>query len=209
MSKPFASSNIVGRGLLRDCAPERELFHGIAVYVIESKYKLSRGLIPLEGAITLIQEKSPAMMGNLRKVFKSVMICDRGPNFGYFYADRCLVINLLDLPKFTENQLKMHWAALMISFTWEVLLMQGRHGYIGIRYMKILKTRAEIRFVHRCINADSHLFILFLLNVMNKSIDNLRPKRRYYKRFLREDLHNFSFGKKLAVAADGNSIVEV
>jgi hypothetical protein len=89
------------------------------------------------------------------------------------------------------------------------ILLQGRHGYIGIRYMEILRTRAAIRFAHKCITAENHLYVLSIMNVLNKGIDKLRPKRRYYELFLKQDLQNFAFGKKLAVAADGMRIVEV
>jgi hypothetical protein len=191
-------------------ADKGDTIFGIPVYVVKTDDELdaSKGLVVLRDSFDLIKTKSPFLVESMKQAFESIIIYDKGPRFKYFQTDKCLVMNASALPRIGKDKLKVSSACQMISIATSGNLMRGRHGYSGIRYVKILRNRAAIRFVYRCINEENHLYLLSLLNVMNKDINELRPDRRYYERFLRQDMQSLSFGKKLAVAADGLRIIE-
>jgi hypothetical protein len=207
-SDPLQAYGFIHRAYMRRKLATNFTF-GILVYVFKSDYDLSKGLVLLQDSFSLIKEKSPVLVESLKRVYKSIILYIGGSRFRYFHMDQCLMINALTLPKLSESQQKIYWAVEMISIARAAALLQGRHGYIGIRFVEILRTKAEIRFVRKCIGEENHLFLLSALNLMNKRIDKLRPERRYYERFLKHDLPKLSFGKKLAVAADGIGIVDV
>jgi hypothetical protein len=209
-SHPLQAYALFFRAVLRKKLTDKgNTIFGVSVYVLKGDYDLTKGQVLLQDSFDLIKEKSPVLVESLKRVFSSIIICDRGSVFTYFPMDQCLLINALTLPKINESDLRISWAVQMMLIASGAVLLKGRHGYTGIRYVEILKKRAGIRFAHRCIVAENHLYVLSILNLLNKKIDHLRPERRYYERFLRNDLQKFSFGKKLAVAADGIRIVEV
>lgn len=205
---PLAPSAYILRVLMRKKFTDKgHAIFGIQVY-LKMHSNLSKGLVVVQESLDLIDAKSPVLVESLKGAFRSFVLNDSGLKFMYFPVDKCLMINASLLPKIDENKLKISWASRMVLIARGAVLMKGRHGYIGIRYLKILRIRAAIRFIHRCIDAENHLYCLSLLNVFNKDIDKLRPKRRYYERFLRDDMEKWSFGKNLEVARDGLMIVE-
>jgi hypothetical protein len=206
-SHPLAPLGLAHRALMRRKHPDNSIF-GISVYVFKSDYDLSKSVVLLNDAFDLIKEKSPVLVEILKRAYKSIILYIAASPFRYFSMDRCLMINALTLPKLNGNQLQIHWATEIITVARGAVLLQGRHGYIGIRFIKVLMTRAEIRFVRKCITEENHLFLLSMLNLKIKRIDKLRPERRYYERFLRDDLTKWNFGKNLTVARDGIRIIE-
>jgi hypothetical protein len=186
---PLASFQLAAHLHMRKYAAKSDLIRGIPVYVFPSKHDLAKGLSLLQGSIDLIYEKSPGLIPNFRRVFKSIIIEDFGPRFDYCCPDRCLEMNVLAAFPETKTDL----AIFMISYAWWAILTQGRFGYIGYQGRDILVTRSLIRFAQRCICRENHLFLLRMLSRWNQKMDKLRPGRRYYDRFLSEDFGKVEF----------------
>lgn len=208
-SNPLASFNYRVTAFIRkNISDKYKAIFGIQIFVNKGNNDLIKGLVLLQDSFDIIKETSPALIAILKQEFEIITICNGGARFRYFPMDKSLLIDGSKLPRIARNKLRISWATRIISYARGAALIQGRHGYIGIRYVGILRTRAAIRFARKCIDAENHLYVLSLLNVLNKDIANLRPKRRYYERFLRDDLEKWSFGKNLTVARDGLMVIE-
>jgi hypothetical protein len=169
---------------------------------------LSSRWLQLEASGRLLEAKSPFWTAEIKNVFNSIMIDDKGPEATRYYGtDKCWIINPY-VPKFPVEKLIILFAGGLVLGLCGRLVERGYLGYIGIKYRVLLTVRADIRFFRRCISPENHVDVLFLMSLAYRKVDELRPGRNYHQRFVQFELEKWSFGKQLRLARDGVHIIE-
>jgi hypothetical protein len=184
---PLAAFGVLTRLYLRKIASSKtEEFLGVRVYCIESKMDLSPGWPLLRGVAPLLKKTSPFWAKQSQNVFTSIIIHDRayGPNYRYFHADRCWVVNPFVFSSGSADEKIIMLAITVLTYLCTRLLHQGRFGYFGVKNSKSISLSAIARFLRKC---DSNRDCSKYLSWCYHEIDKVRPGRRYYERFMLEE----------------------
>lgn len=192
---PSALKNILLRWCLTRMAPaRREYFFGVPVFFIEGNedFNFSKGREDFETVWALMQSSallvdnvSPFWGTQVKNVFRSIKVQRVGHATCFDRRDGSWSINPSKLTGLQGQTAILSFTARLIMALCLGLMYQGRFGYVGFKHREYFGLRAIARFLRK---SDSDANSTDLLSWCYRRIDNLRPGRHHYDRFVLEKL---------------------
>lgn len=188
---------------------------GIRVYAVNMDRDITAALQLLQNALKVLSERSPRLVDSLRRARIEVIVAPVGPGLVRYLIGRRFVIDVLKyMPdNLDDNAAKKRSMLLLlgdlVSMAQEMRLYKGRFGYFGIKHMAYLNVKARIRILRKCLSPDNQLEALTVMAMCYKVLDDeqLRPGRRYYPFFMQREMEKFSFGRKLKLHPESDTLV--
>jgi len=152
--------------------------HGIPIYLVSCDQDPSMGTSVVVEMNKLLQSDSVLWTARMQRFLHSIMIDDEVATSQFFLSDRCCVVNPWNVVRNSDAySAPILLAGSVISCACQAMLSEGRFGYLGMHYQRVLGLRSEVRFLRKFSSGKNREMILAAMSLYTKKLDEIRPGR--------------------------------